>query len=84
MINTINTLEIVKAFINSNHGWAVADQFENTFSDPSEENFSEQNINALNYILYTVKDLIRSEVLSEDVTEELRDYYKVLNDYSPK
>jgi len=79
----INTLEIVKAFINSNHGWAVADQFESTFEDPSEDNFAEQNINALNYIAGAVKDLLRSGILSEDATYELQDYYNALTEYLP-
>ena len=38
----IQTVDLVKAFINSHHGWAVADQFQDTFNG---EGFEEQNHN---------------------------------------
>lgn len=68
----INTTELIKAFINSHHGWAVAGQFEDTF-DGGEE-FEHQNTNALNYIQDTIVDLIDSGLLSSDAESELEEY----------
>ena len=73
--------DIVKSFINSKHGWAVADQFESTFSNPSEENFTEKNLSALSYIVDTVEDMVNSNILSENATEELQEYLDKLNNY---
>lgn len=77
----INTTELVKAFINSHHGWAVADQFEDTFDPSGYTDFSAQNMNALRYIKDTVHSLINSDVLSEDSIEELQAYYDQLTEY---
>ena len=74
----VNTTELVKAFINSLHGWAVADQFEDTFDPDGYTDFSAQNSNALKYIKDTVHSLINSDVLSEDSIEELQSYYDQL------
>ncbi len=78
----INTTQLVKAFINSHHGWAVADQFEDTF-EPSgyTPDFERQNLNALNYIKYTVEELMESDVLSEESFDELATYHKMLANY---
>jgi len=67
----LTTQDIVKAFINSKHGWAVADQFESIFEDCSEDNLAKQNLNALRYIKESLTSLIRSEILNEDATDEL-------------
>lgn len=75
----INTTEITKAFINSHHGWAVADQFEVTFEQ--SESFERQNYNALLYIRAVVRDLIDSDVLSDDAADELESYYDDLANY---
>jgi len=75
----VTTLEIVKAYINSHHGWAVADQFEDTFQG---ESFAEQNYNALRYIHGAVLELIEdSEVLSDNAIDELQSYSDDLGIY---
>lgn len=82
----INTTDITKAYINSKHGWAVAEQFQDTFEQ--NESFERQNSNALKYICETVKELIMSKILSDDATEELQSYYEdvfnYLNDEGPE
>lgn len=78
----INTTTITKSFINSHHGWTVADQFESTF-EQSESFFSieRQNHNALLYIREAVRDLIDSDVLSDNACDELESYYDDLVNY---
>jgi hypothetical protein len=75
------TENVVEAIINKEHGWAVAEQFESTWSDRSEENFSEQNSNALNYILHTIRGILRSDVFSQDAVEEIESYKEDLEGY---
>lgn len=66
-----NLCSLVRGFINSYHGWAVADQFEDSFNgDPLEE----QNSNALAYIKACVESLLSSGLLSKAAQEELEDY----------
>lgn len=77
----INSTELIKAFINSQHGWAVAEQFEDTFEPSSYADFSRQNYNALKYIYEAVDSLIRSGCLSKNTTEELQDYHDKLKVY---
>lgn len=72
---------VVEAIINKEHGWAVAEQFESTWSDRSEENFSEQNSNALDYILHTVRGILRSDIFSQDAVEEIESYKEDLEEY---
>jgi len=67
----VQTVDLVKAFINSNHGWAVADQFQDTFNGGD---FEDQNTNALDYIRNSVDALINSELLSDEVADELQVY----------
>ena len=74
----ITTQSIVSAFINSKHGWAVAEQFEATFDG---ESFEEQNMNALTYIEQTVRDVFNSDVLNEEANDELEDYLTQLREY---
>jgi len=74
----ITTLDLVAAYINSKHGWAVAEQFESTFQG---EDFAEQNFNALMYIKQCVDDILKSELLGEFAEEELQDYKDGLEDY---
>ena len=69
----INTTEITKAFIDSKHGWAVAEQFEVTFEQ--SESFERQNTNALIYIRDMVKDLLNSKILNDDANDELKSYW---------
>jgi len=72
---------VVEAIINKEHGWAVAEQFESTWYDRSEKNFSEQNSNALDYILHTVRGILRSDVFSQDAVEEIESYKQDLEEY---
>jgi len=67
----ITTKDVASAYINSKHGWAVAEQFEAIFEDLSQENVSKQNYNALNYIKDDLTVLIRSGVLAVGSKEEL-------------
>ena len=78
----ITVLEITKAFINSHYGWAVADQFADTFQG---ESFEEQNSNALDYIRGAVRELVEdSDVLSEEAVDELQSYLDELEIYLSK
>lgn len=68
----VTTQELAKAFINSHHGWAVADQFDSIYEDSSDGNMSEQNFNALRYIEEALTELVEdSDVLSDDAAEDL-------------
>lgn len=77
-MNFITTSEVVKAFINSHHGWAVAEQFEDSFNNGD---FEKQNTNALEYIAEAVEDLIESNCLSGDCNTELENYLEDLNGF---
>jgi hypothetical protein len=72
------TNTLVKAVINDQHGWAVADQFEDTFNgDP----FEDQNYNALSYIHETITDLLGSDLLSDSSNREVQEYLDKLEAY---
>jgi hypothetical protein len=72
--------QIIKAIINSEHGWAVADQFEDTFS--GNEPFEKQNSNALRYIRNTIRyNILGNDVFSEEAMNDLREYYAKLAEY---
>ena len=75
------TVDLVKAVINSEHGWAVAGQFEDTFNG---EAFEEQNYNALEYIRRSVESILRSDLLSDNAQDELQEYRDELEDYMVK
>ena len=77
-MNWISTSEVVKAFIDSHHGWAVAEQFEDSFINGD---FAEQNTNALAYIAEAVESLIKSNCLSDGCNTELSSYLEELNDF---
>ncbi len=71
----MNTQDIISAIIRSEHGWAVAEQFEVTWDNRSVESIEQQNSNAMDYIMDTVNDLINySEVFNEDTIDELQQY----------
>jgi hypothetical protein len=73
---------IIKAIINGEHGWAVAEQFEATFNG---ETFEEQNINALGYIRDCLKyDVMRSGVFNDDAMRLIEVYYDELVEYLEK
>jgi hypothetical protein len=77
-MSRITTSEVVKAFIDSHHGWSVAEQFEDSFNNGD---FESQNTNALEYIAESVEDLIESNCLSKDCNIELGNYLENLNDF---
>jgi hypothetical protein len=71
--------QIIKSVINSEHGWAVAEQFEDTFNG---ELFEEQNINALNYIKNCLKwNIMENNVFNDAAMEEIKEYYDNLVEY---
>ena len=71
----MNTQDVISAIIRSEHGWAVAEQFEVTWDNRSVESIEQQNSNAMDYIMDTVNDLIKySEVFNEDTIDELQQY----------
>ncbi len=74
----MHTVDLVKAVVNSEHGWAVAEQFSDTFNG---EKFEYANHNALCYIRNVIEDILRSKVLSENSHDELQEYRDNLEDY---
>lgn len=80
-MHVIDLCGLVKGLITSAHGWAVADQFEDTFNG---ESFEEQNGNALVYIRSFIQGLLKSDLLSDDAQEELQDYVDDLEDFLAK
>jgi hypothetical protein len=71
----MNIQEVVEAIIRSEHGWAVAEQFEVTWDNRSVDSVEQQNSNAMDYIMSTVEDLINdNEVFNEDTIDELQQY----------
>ena len=70
---------LVSSYINSQHGWAVRDQFEATFE--GAEDLGLQNLNALHYIKESVDELLNSRLLDEDEAFELVVYYERLAAY---
>jgi len=71
----MNIQEVVEAIIKSEHGWAVAEQFEVTWDNRSADSVEQQNSNAMDYITSTVEDLINdNEVFNDDTIEELQQY----------
>lgn len=74
----MQTVDLVKAVVNSEHGWAVAEQFEDTFNG---ETFEAQNHNALRFIRGVVEEILHSKILSEDAHDELHEYRDNLEDY---
>ena len=74
----MNIETVINGIIESKHGWAVAEQFIDTWHSGDFEN---QNYNALTYIKDTIVDLINSDIFSEEVESELVDYLFKLKDY---
>jgi hypothetical protein len=71
----MNTQDVISAIIKSEHGWAVAEQFEVTWDNRSVESIEQQNSNAMDYIMDTVNGLINySEVFNDDTIDELQQY----------
>lgn len=74
----MNVQELVKAVIENNYGWAVADQFNSSYE---EDNFERLNGNALTYIKQSIESLLRSNLLNEDAEAEVEWYYIKLKKY---
>ena len=75
----MDTSELVKSVVNSEHGWAVAEQFEKTYNN--EEKFEEANFNALRYIKGVIDDILYSKLLNADAHNELHEYRDELEEY---
>jgi hypothetical protein len=75
----MHVFEVTSKVIYAIHGWAVAEQFDDTCTDTST--FDDQNTNALRCIQRTVKELLNDGPFDEDATEELREYLVELNEY---
>ena len=75
----MHVFEVTSKVIYAIHGWAVAEQFDDTCSDT--EAFDEQNTNALRYIQTTVKELVKYGPFDEDATDELEQYLNELTEY---
>lgn len=76
MITTVDFL--VEGYIQKKHGWAVAEQFLDTYNG---ESFEEQNYNALTYIRESVRDVLSSDLLSETAHDLLQTYCDNLEQY---
>ena len=74
----MNIEEIIGAIIESQHGWAVKEQFIDTWNG---EDFENQNLNALRYIKNTINDLANSDIFSEEVEMDLVGYLIGLKEY---
>jgi hypothetical protein len=77
----ITTKDVASAYINSKHGWAVSEQFEDIYEDLSQVNLAKQNYNALKYIRQSLTDLANSGALSDRSREELVDVAEELTQY---
>ena len=71
--------EIVSKYIHGTEGWAVAEQFDQTFDDRST--FDQQNSNALDIILSIVKKMIENGPFNDSATFELENYRDDLINY---
>lgn len=77
----MTTQSLVKAYIDSKQGWAIADQFNNIYEDYSEKNLCKQNINALQYIQEELNELINSDVLSKNSINDIETIYNELDTF---
>jgi hypothetical protein len=75
----MRVIDLVSPYINSKRGWAVAEQFEDTFTE--EESFEEQNGYALSLVAQDCTQLLKSGLLEEDAAEELKAYAERLREY---
>jgi hypothetical protein len=73
-----NIETLTEAYIASKHGWAVAEQFRDTFDGQS---FDEQNTIALSHILESVDSILDSDILNESCQEQLQNYVDNLKEY---
>lgn len=67
--------DAIKAVITTEHGWAVAEQFEVTWDNRSVDSVEQQNSNAMDYIMSTINDLIKyNDIFNEEAVDELQQY----------
>jgi hypothetical protein len=73
--------EILTQMINSEYGWSVAGQFEDTFN--GSESFEDQNENALKYINSMLKDILDDDdsAFSNSAKQEIIVYQRELQEY---
>lgn len=74
-------IQIASDVVRAHHGWAVAEQFDDTVADTSEKNLCVQNLRALELILESIQDLIDSRVFTKDAETELRSYVEEVSSY---
>lgn len=69
----MNTLDdLLTAVITGQHGWAVGEQFENTWND--SQSVEDQNGYAMEKIIETLEDMVNSELLSDWATRDTLTY----------
>jgi hypothetical protein len=76
-----SVVKIVKSYIGAHRGWAVAEQFEDSYNG---ESFEEQNGSALLMIRDIVRTLAHSGTFDEKEAEGLQDYLDELEDFLAK
>jgi len=75
----MSVYEATLLIIHAKHGWAVAEQFQDTFN--GDQPFEDQNPTALNEIRRTVSDLVYGSIFNERKVEELEDYNERLTEW---
>jgi hypothetical protein len=70
---------IIKKCIESECGWAIAEQFESTWEDRSD--FANCNINALEDISIEIDNLMDSEVFTKYAISEIDTYRTELDNF---
>ena len=70
---------LISGYINSKHGWAVAEQFESTFC--RFQDFEQQNRNALMFIHASINEVMNTSFFNDDTYDELQSYIDDLTDY---
>ena len=78
----MHVFDVVSKVIYATHGWAVAEQFDDTAGNPRA--LKDQNLNALEYIKETVKELVYDGPFDEESTEELKEYLEDLEEFLNK
>lgn len=78
----MHVFDIVSKVIYATEGWAVAEQFDDTAGNPKA--FKNMNLNALELIKGTVKELVYDGPFDEESTEELKEYLEDLEEFLNK
>jgi len=73
--------EILTQMINSEYGWSVAGQFEDTFN--GSERFEDQNENAMKYINSMLKDILDADdsPFNNSAKQQIFTYQQELQEY---